>query len=188
MVHRRRVPLMFEGVDVGFCGPSYTATDPLQDRQEAINWYLEKDPQEYAKEAIAMLGVPGLQPLVSTKTGPVRGFWVLPGGQTALCVTSDTLYAIKITVPATSTSLPQFSATSVGTLLTNSGPVCIRDNGVLQNGSGGYALIVDGTYGYYYLLSGVPYANTFTGGVQNGLPTITLPGTLPNGLIVASTP
>ena len=179
---------MFEGVDVGFCGAAYTSTDPLQDRQEAINWYLEKDPQEYAKEPIAMLGAPGLSPLITTQVGPVRGLWPLPGGQTALCVTGNTLYVIRITAPATSTSLPQFSATSVGTLLTNSGPVCIRDNGVLQNGSGGYALIVDGTNAYYYLLSGSPYANTFTGGVQSGLPTITLPGTLPNGLIVASTP
>ena len=102
---------------------------------------------------------------------------------------ANAVFLVTITVPATSTSIAQYSATQVGTLLTNSGPVAIRDNGVLTNGQGGYALIVDGTYGYYYLLSGNTYVNTFTGGVQSGHePTISLPGSLPNGLIVASTP
>jgi hypothetical protein len=177
----------FEGVDVGFCGPAYTAADPLQDQQEAINWYLEHDPEEFAKEPIAMLGAPGLQSLCTTKVGPVRGLWVLPGGTQALCVTSDTLYLVTVITPATSISNAQIAAASVGTLLTNSGPVCIRDNGVQVGTLGGYALIVDGTYGYVYRLSGAPYLNTFTGGVQIGLPTITFPGSLPNGLIVTDT-
>ena len=53
------------------------------------------------------------------------------------------------------------SLTQVGDLLTNSGPVVMRDNGVLTLGLGGYVLIVDGTFGYYYLLSGLPYTNSF---------------------------
>ena len=177
---------MYEGVDVGFCGPSYTAADPLQDQQEAINWYLEQDPEEHAKEPIAMLGAPGLQALCNTKVGPVRGLWVLPGGNQALCVTADTLYVINVLVPATSSSIAQIGATAVGTLLTNSGPVCIRDNGVQVGTLGGYALIVDGIHGYYYRLSGASYANTFTGGVSASQ-TITLPGNLPNGLIISPT-
>jgi hypothetical protein len=178
----------FEGVDVGFCGPAYTAADPLQDQQEAINWYLEKSPEEFSKEPIAMLGAPGLQSLCTTTVGPVRGLWVLPGGTQALCVTSDTLYLITILTNATALTPAQIAATAVGTLLTNSGPVCIRDNGVQVGTLGGYALIVDGTYGYYYRLSGTPYVNSFTAAVVSGNATIQFPGDLPNGLIIADTP
>ena len=64
----------------------------------------------------------------------------------------------------------------------------MRDNGVLTLGLGGYVLIVDGTFGYYYLLSGVTYVNSFGASLSNGSPTVTFPGALPNGLIVASTP
>lgn len=179
---------MFEGQDFGFCGPAYTAPMILQDDQESINWYLERDPQERAKEPLAMLGAPGLNQIWSTIPGESRGCWVLPGGQQALFVVANILYLSTIKVQATQTSIPQYSVTQVGTLLTNSGPVCIRDNGVLSNGLGGYAIIVDGIYAYYYLLSGAGHEVTFTGGVQNGLPTISITGTLPPGLIVASTP
>lgn len=177
---------MFEGQDFGFCGPAYTAPMILQDDQESINWYLERDPEEHAKEPLAMLGAPGLNTLWSTVTGQARGSWVLPGGQQALIVVAANVYVVTITVPATQTSIPQFAVALVGTLLTNAGQVCIRDNGVLSNGLGGYAVIVDGIYAYYYLLSGSTHTVTFTAGVQNGLPTITLSGTLPAGLIVSS--
>lgn len=158
----------------------------LQDAQDAINYYVEMSSEPKAKEPIAMLGAPGLDPLFSTIAGQARGSWPLPGGQQALIVVSNAVYLVTITVPATATSIPQFSITQVGTLLTNSGPVSIRDNGVLVNGYGGYAIIVDGTYGYYYLLSGVPYVNTFQGSLTLASPTITLPGSLPPGLIVSS--
>ena len=180
--------MAFAGGDFGFVGASYTAPMRLQDDQESINWYLENDPQELPKMPNAMLGCPGLNTLWSGVVGQARGAWILPGGQTALTVVSNVVYLNTITVPATENSIPQYSQVQVGTLLTNSGPVCIRDNGVQFDGEGGYAVIVDGQYGYYYLLSGTPYANAFTGGVQSGLPTITLPGNLPVGLIVASTP
>ena len=179
---------MFNGSDFGFCGPAYTAANILQDDQESINWFLERDPQERPKEPLTLLGCPGLNTLWSTIVGEARGAWILPGGQQALIVVSDIVYLVKITVAATQTSIPQYSQTQVGTLLTNAGPVCIRDNGVIDDGEGGYAVIVDGSYGYYYLLSGTPYLNTFTGSVTGGSPTITLPGDLPVGLIVANTP
>src|ERR1700689_4316241 len=114
----------------------------LQDAQDAINWYCEISSEKGAKEPIALLGVPGKNPVATTQVGQVRGAWVLPGGSTALVVTGNTLYLVTMTVPATTTSIPQFAVASVGTLLTNSGPVCIRDNGVLVNGLGGYAIIV----------------------------------------------
>lgn len=179
---------MFKGMDFGFVGDSYQAPMTLQDAQDCINFYLERDPHENAKMPNALLGAPGLNPVVSTKTGQVRGLWVLPGSQQALCVADNTLFLIVLATPATQTSPPTFSASAVGTLLTNSGPVTMRDNGVNQNGLGGFCLIVDGTFGYYYLLSGAPVVNTFMGSLSIGSNVITLPGVLPNGLIVANTP
>lgn len=179
---------LFDGADFGMCGPSYQAAMVLQDAQDAINWFLESDPMAHAKMPISMLGAPGKQPVASTQTGPVRGGWVLPGGNQALVVTGNQAYIVTILVQATQSSIPQFAVKQVGTLLTNSGPVSIRDNGVLVNGLGGYAIIVDGQYGYYYLLSGVPYSFSFGGSVSTGSFVITLPDLIPNGLIIADTP
>jgi hypothetical protein len=179
---------LFKGGDFGFVGDSYQAPMTLQNAQDCINFYLERDPHEAAKMPNALLGAPGLNPVVSTQTGQVRGAWVLPGGQQALVVANNTLYLVVIATPATQTSPPTFSASAVGTLLTNSGPVVMRDNGVIQNGLGGFVLIVDGTFGYYYLIAGAPQVASFTGSLTSGSAIITLPGNLPNGLIIANTP
>lgn len=175
-------------MDFGFVGDSYQASMTLQDAQDCINFYLERDPHADAKMPNALLGAPGLNPLVSTKAGQVRGLWVLPGSTQALAASDNTLFLITLATPATQTSPPTYSAAAVGTLLTNSGPVVMRDNGVNQNGLGGFVLIVDGQFGYYYLLSGTPVTNTFQASLTNASPVITLPGALPNGLIVANTP
>jgi hypothetical protein len=180
--------MAFQGADPGIVGASYEAPLELQDAQRCINWYVERDPDTRAKEATALLGCPGLNTVIATQMGAVRGAWVLPGGTTALVVTGNTLYLITNTIPGINGAPPIFTATSVGTLLTSVGVVVMRDNGVLQNGLGGYCLIVDGSFGYYYLLSGVTYTNQFTGSVIDGSATLTFPGELPNGLIVASTP
>jgi hypothetical protein len=79
---------------------------------------------------------------------PVRGLWELPNDQTALAVIGNTCYLVTVATPATATSFPTLALTSVGTLLTNLGPVHIRDNNI-----GGYAVIVDGPYGYLYNIS-----------------------------------
>jgi hypothetical protein len=169
---------VFSGYDPGFCGPFYTAADPLQDSQEAINWFLESDPDQNAKMPIAMLGCPGLNMVAPlTLSSAVRGCWVLPGGQSALVVVGSIVNLV---------TLPNYTVTIVGSLQTSSGPVCIRDNGVLVNGLGGYAVIVDGTYAYFYLLSGTIYVNVFTGAIAVNSSLITFPGSLPNGLIVGS--
>lgn len=179
---------MFSANDFGFVNGFDEMPMTLQNAQREINWYCQRDPDPRAKEQIALMGCPGLNPVASTQTGQVRGSWVLPGSQQALVVTGNTLYLMTITVPATQTSIAQYSVAAVGTLLTNSGPVVMRDNGVQTAGLGGYCLIVDGTYGYYYLLSGVPYVNSFAASLSIGSPTVTFPGSLPNGLIVADTP
>jgi len=177
--------MSFEGADFGFVGGAYEAPMLLQDAQRLINWYPETDPSSNAKTPIALLGCPGLSAILSTITGPVRGAWALPGNTQCLFVVSSNVYVATVISPATQTSIPTFSIAGVGVLRTNSGPVCIRDNGVLQNGAGGYAVIVDGKYGYYYRISGASTI-TFTGTVTVGTPTITLPGTVNQYLVAGS--
>ena len=175
-----------KAVDPGIVGVSYQAPMTLQDAENAINWYIEVAEVDGAKEPIALLGAPGKNPIITTQTGPVRGLWVLPGGLLALAVTGNTLYLITATVPATQTSIAQFAVTAVGTLLTNSGPVVMRDNGVVSNAKGGYVFIVDGSCWYYYAIVGVTNAVTFIAST-NVTATLTLPGVLPAGLIIAPT-
>jgi hypothetical protein len=159
----------------------------LMDAQDTVNWYLEKAGTEKAKMPAALLGCPGLNPLanLSFGTGQVRGLWVLPGSQNALAVIGNQLIVLSITTPSTPTAAAQYSGLVVGTLLTSAGPVCIRDNGVQQNGLGGYAIIVDGQFGYYYLVSGEPYANVFAASTTLGNNVLSFPGNLPAGLIIS---
>jgi len=177
---------MFDGSDVGFCGPAYEAPMLLQDAERCINWFLEVDKNPKAKMPYALLSAPGLNPIINTITGPVRGAWVLPGNLTALFVVAATCFLATVTVAATQTNIAQFSVQQVGTLQTNAGRVVIRDNGVLFNGLGGYAVLVDGSYGYFYRISGAGTV-TFTGNLTSGQPTISFSvGQLvPNYLLVS---
>lgn len=186
MDHKWRLRLVaFEGADFGFVGPAYEAPMTLQDTEQAINWYLEVAEVDGAKEPIAMLGTPGLNTVLATSVGSVRGQWPLPGGQQALAVVGNKCYLVVIQVQATATTEPVLSGSVIGTLLTNAGPVSMRDNGVIQNGQGGYVLIVDGIYAYYYRISGAGTVS-FVGGVQSGLTVISLPTTIPAGLVIGT--
>lgn len=169
-------PLNFFG-DFGFAGGQDAAPNHIQDDQICINWYPEVDPGN-SKEVLGLLGCPGLTQLVAAAGGgapgfnstmtvwpqpysgpylPVRGFWELPantdvanGGtvdNTALAVIGNTCYLVTAAFTAPSV-FPTLSMTRVGTLLTNTGPVCIRDNN-----AGGYAVIVDGPNGYLYKIA-----------------------------------
>ncbi len=159
-------PLSFFG-DFGLGGGQKVAPNPLQNAQVCINFYPEVD-QANPKEAVGLLGCPGLTqvcaapgggapgfsntmtnwPLPSSVTNlPVRGMWELPGSVTALVVIGNTCYLMRSSGSGPG-GFPGLTLTSVGTLLTNSGPVCIRDNN-----AGGYAVIVDGSNGYLYNLS-----------------------------------
>jgi hypothetical protein len=159
--------------DFGLVGGEDVAPNPGQNAQICINWYAEVD-QQNPKEVIGLLGCPGLVPLVNAPGGgapgfsptmtswpapssvtnlPVRGFWELPNGQTALVVIANACYLLTVSVAATSTSFPTLALTKVGTLLTSSGIVSIRDNN-----AGGYAVIVDGPYGYTYNIATQAFA------------------------------
>ncbi len=164
-------PLNFFG-DFGFVGGQDMAPNPFQNAQICINFYPEVD-QSNPKEVIGLLGCPGLTQLCAAPGGgapgfsstmtewpqpsavtnlPVRGFWELPGSETALTVIGDTCYLITASTP-TPSAFPTLSLSPVGTLATASGPVSIRDNN-----AGGYAVIVDGPNGYFYELA----TGTFT--------------------------
>jgi hypothetical protein len=139
--------------DFGFVGSAYTAPDPYQDSQALINWYVEYSEDDKSKTPTALLGAPGLQSLLNVSNGlassEVRGCWVLPGGTRAIIVAANNVFMATVTVPATQTSIAQFAVALISSaLLTNNGPVCIRDNG-----TGGYAVIVDGPYGYFVNLA-----------------------------------
>lgn len=180
--------MSYTAADFGFVGGSYEAPMSLQDAQKLINWFVEVDASPEAKMPVALLGAPGLQPILSTIPGEVRGAWVLPGNLSCLFVVGPTVWMAQVTAPASSTNIPTFSITQVGTLLTANGRVVIRDNGVLFNGAGGYAVLVDGQYGYYYTIAG-GRSITFTGNTTSTSNLITFPpGTLvPSYLLASST-
>lgn len=153
--------MSYQGGDFGFVGSSYTAPDPFQDRQRSFNYYVEISQDEKSKTPTALLGAPGTAALFSVAAtsagGEVRGFWVLPGGTRAIAVCGSNAAMITMTVPATQSSLAQFSVETFGTLLTSAGPVSIRDNG-----AGGQIAIVDGTYGYTVNMAGPPVLTQIT--------------------------
>lgn len=138
----------------GFVGDAYAAANPDQDAEELINWYVEisrfdspmSAQTEHPKEQMTLLGTPGLIQVASTAGGEVRGGWVLPGGSQCLWVVGSGVYLMTVNTPASSVSQAAFTMTQVGTVGSNAGQVSIRDNG-----TGGIAVIVDGTAsGYVY--------------------------------------
>lgn len=130
--------------DFGFVGAAYQAASITQDDQALINWYCEIDPtkadnpntteNESQRGVMALYPCPGLEQVAQLVSGEVRGLLTLPGGDTLLAVSGPTLYSIDTS----------YTATSVGTLNTNTGIVTITDNGVA-------AYLTDGTYRYSYV-------------------------------------
>lgn len=135
---------MIKVEDFGLVGPSYTAPMLLQGTEECINWYVEIADIGSVKMPLALLGTPGLnpvlnnaelpemnaagQPLQEPLSGPVRGLHVLPGGVQALMVVGNGVYIVNASkFVGQEISL---AAKKVGELTTNEGPVSISDNGV----------------------------------------------------------
>lgn len=168
------------GSDFGFVGDAYSPANSNQDVQRLVNWYLEVSGSGKSKMPTALLGRPGLNPIIELDVGAVRGTWVLPGGNQAVAVSGDTAYVITVTVPPTQTAIAQFSTRVIGTLNTNSGQVRIRDNG-----QGGYAVLVDGLNGYYFRIAGAG-VTAFTGTPIIGNATMAYAGNLNTALVVGS--
>lgn len=130
--------------DFQFVGGTYVAQSLTQDDQECINYYPEVDPTKFGgspgtnvtgeRGVIALYPCPGLVQLTSLPTAAaVRGMRTLPGGATLLVVSGQYLYSVNAA----------YIATQVGTLLTQTGPVSITDNGTS-------AYLCDGPNRYYY--------------------------------------
>lgn len=142
-----------------------TAANLAYDESDFIFVYDDTVPAQFVISQTPIAGVPVLPaqiviltvslgpspnsgPWPGPYTGPAlpgRGGWVLPGGQQALVVFGSTCYLVIVNTQATADAPATFKLRTVGSLSTNAGPVCIRDNG-----AGGYALIVDGPNGYWY--------------------------------------
>ena len=156
--------------DFGFVGGDNEAASRYFDCQQTINYYPEVSPSRTSKEVVALLGCPGLIQVAAAPGGgapgystsmtawpqpsavtnlPVRALWVLPGEKTALAVIGNVCYLVTIVTYGSSTTPGKLALTQVGTLASNTGPVCIRDNGI----QGGMAVLVDGPNGYLYGLA-----------------------------------
>ena len=153
--------------DFSFVGGDNTPANAFQDSQQTINYYVEVSPSKASKTPTSLLGCPGLLQLAAAPGGgapgfttsmtawpqpsavtnlPVRGCWVLPGQAQGIAVIGSGCYLVTIVSQGSSTTPGVINLTSVGTLVTTSGQVSIRDNG-----DGGVVVIVDGPNGYYYV-------------------------------------
>lgn len=117
----------------GFVGPSYQSRSVNFDCQRLINFYPELNELGTGKEQekYVLLGTPGLELLVTLPKSPVRGVYMSTKGR-LFAVGGDTLYEIS----------SAWVATSRGTLLTSSGTVSMKDNGL-------HLCVVDNPNGYF---------------------------------------
>ena len=138
-----------------FIGPSNTLRVERFDCQRTVNMYLEKDPLGSGKggEPYALVGTPGLKVLTGLPTGvgtgPIRAVYSVSLNNAVYVVSGAEIYKLNSTLTV---------ATLVGTMLTSTGFVSIADNG----NSGNEIVFVDGQYGYYSNLIGVPTLTNIT--------------------------
>lgn len=121
-------------VKIPFVGPSYTARSINVDAQRSLNCFVEMDNQS-PRAPLALYGTPGLRKVATLPTGPVRG--CLTEGGFAWVVAGNTLYRVS----------SSYAVTTVGSLVTASGPVGMASNG-------NEILIVDGSLGYLVTVAG----------------------------------
>lgn len=133
----------------GFIGPSYTLQSKNVDAQRCINLYPEMDEMGTGKEreVASLVGTPGLRLLQNLGAGPIRGTYVTPNQGTLYAVSGNTLYSLD----------SGWNETSLGALVTSTGPVSFADNGSIL-------VVVDGNNGYYVTIStsGVIQTDTIT--------------------------
>lgn len=132
----------------GFIGGSYTLQSVSVDSQRCINLYPELDEEGTGDEGevASLVGTPGLRLLTTLPTFPIRGSFTDSTGQ-LWAVGGNVLYKVS--------SL--WVATAFGTLNTSFGPVSFADNGF-------EAVVVDGAFGYSWVLSALPSTTTVSNG------------------------
>ena len=113
-----------------------------------------------SKAIASLIGTPGTRLWANLGIYPVRGWHVF--NNILYVVVRNTLYSLDINGKVTG---------KLGALVTTTGPITMKDNGVSASGVGGNQLmIVDGTTGYIYNIVTNAFVNSssFTGG---GFPT-----------------
>lgn len=131
-----------------FIGASNTMRNRRFDCERTVNMYLEGIPQNSPasgkdNETMTLVGTPGLKLLMTLGTGPIRAIYSVSTNNKVYVVSGYQIFVLDATL---------LNPVLVGTMLTNTGPVSIADNGV----SGQTIVFVDGAYGYYSTLTGVP--------------------------------
>lgn len=116
----------------GFIGPAYKLSSLKAECQDSINLFLEIDEAKTARggEVGRLVATPGLSSKATLSAYPVRGCYVASNG-TLYVISGDKLYVVS----------SSYVATAIGTLLSNTGPVDMVDNGV-------QVFIVDGSTAY----------------------------------------
>jgi hypothetical protein len=140
--------------DPGFVGAAYQAASLTQDAQDLVNWYPEIDMTKQPGErgVIALYPTPGFfAKLALFLNVEIRGFRVRPSGDKFYFVGGATLYEVDAT----------FTATVIGALGTNTGPVSMTDNGTSL-------YLADGVNRYYYTWGTATFAIIADGAFVGG--------------------
>ena len=139
----------------GFIGPSNQLRVERFDCTRTVNMYLENNPlgQGKGEEPSALVGTPGLKVLPGVPsgigTGPIRAIYSVSLNNAVYVVSGSGIWKLDQELDD-----PIF----VGPMLTSTGYVSIADNG----NSGNEIVFVDGQYGYYSNLIGVPTLTNIT--------------------------
>lgn len=120
--------------------PGYRGVTDQWDASRLVNWFVARGVSG-SKAEFALLGTPGTVLRFNVGTKPIRGMHVL--GNVLYVVSGNNLYSVSASGAVT--------IISTGDLITNVGPVVMKDNALQASGTGGNQLmIVDGAAGYVY--------------------------------------
>jgi hypothetical protein len=132
---------------IPFVGPSYEARSSNVDAQRTLNCFTEFD-NASPRAPVALYGTPGLRKVAELGFGPIRGS-IAENGLVWL-VSGNTVYKMAA----------GYVVTTVGTIATSEGLVCLASNGsqlILLDGVAGY--IVDMTLNTVAVISDVDFPN-----------------------------
>jgi hypothetical protein len=101
----------------GFCAPSSPTRSRAVSAERTINLYIEESPNQ--KGQFTLYGYPGLLPVATLPSGPVRGLYESTLGR-VFAVTSTTLFEV----------FAGWTFTSRGTVPTGTAPVSLTDDGI----------------------------------------------------------
>lgn len=126
---------------IPFAVNSYSSRSLPVSAQRVVNCYAEKEPPD-AKTQVAVFGSPGLLPLATCGTGPVRGFNYMNG--VAYVVSGQRLYSVTSTGVVTDIG-GSIAGTGFVSMGNNGTQVCIVNgvNGFIWSQTSGFQVITD---------------------------------------------